>query len=59
MAKVFTTPSGSPVVGYTGPSAIFNTGTPNPESGTGPIIFSTPSGSPVVGYTGPSVIGRS
>lgn len=45
-------PSGSPVVGFSGQVRSFTTGTPTPDSGTGPKSYSTPAGSPVAGYSG-------
>lgn len=50
--QIFDTPSGSPVRGFSDQLRSFATGTPTPESGTGPKSFSTPSGSPVAGYSG-------
>lgn len=52
MPETFSTPAGSPVVGFSGSVKAFTDGTPTPASGTGPVTFSTPAGSPTIGYSG-------
>jgi len=48
--RTLNTPAGSPTnnfnINANSPVVAFDSGTPSPESGTGPVRFNTPAGSP-------------